>query len=127
MDKGKLTLTEYPVKNWKQYNQENYGSYKQLKLLLLKEIGVCFWCKITVKDYPYEDGVPDKPDMATVDHIQSRFERKKGEVVEKVLACYKCNQRRAKEDERKYKSKPSKKDVEHLKGTLWYEENIGEY
>lgn len=60
----------------------------------------CFWCDIVVEDYGDREeqqklGIRDPDDMATIDHVKSKYFRKKGEAVEKVLACNKCNQKRA--------------------------------
>jgi hypothetical protein len=77
-------------------------SYRKFKLHLVKDIGRCFWCKKKVVDYVPPIGESQKHDTATIDHTVSRFVRKKGDVVLKVLACYYCNQKRAREEERKY-------------------------
>lgn len=87
------TFTENGVMEW-------YSGYRQMKLYLLDKFKICFWCKVKVKDYGNREeeqkiGIPDPDDMATIDHTKSRFLRIKGEVVEKVLACNKCNQERS--------------------------------
>lgn len=74
---------------------------RALKLALLEEYGYCYWCKRLVKDYgAREPGARDPDDMATVDHLVSRYYRKKGDIVDKVLACNKCNQARAREEDK---------------------------
>lgn len=74
---------------------------RALKLALLEEFKVCFHCGIPVKDCGRtEDGCRPPADEATVDHLVSRFYRKKGDIVLKVLSCNKCNQERTKEESR---------------------------
>lgn len=75
------------------------GPYRNAKLRLMNEDPHCHWCGILVVDYgmiPYGKRSPD--DMATIDHVKSRVFRRKGETVEKVLACNVCNVRRGVED-----------------------------
>lgn len=70
---------------------------------MIKENPTCHWCKRVVKDYglfPVSAKTPD--DMATIDHKISRFFRKPGQSVPKVLACNKCNQDRSTVEDRKY-------------------------
>jgi len=63
----------------------------------------CHWCGIETVEYPSEadfhlKGLKTPENMSTLDHLISRFHRKKGEDVEKVIACWKCNQKRAREE-----------------------------
>ncbi len=75
-------------------------TYTFAKREMMKDDPRCFWCEIEVIDYgPRKEGEPDPLDMATVDHLVSRFFREIGVVVPKVLACAKCNQNRAKNEE----------------------------
>lgn len=71
---------------------------RKFKLELLAAFKTCYWCGVECKDYPHKDFEQQEPDSATIDHTISRFYRQKGESVLKVLACYACNQRRAKEE-----------------------------
>lgn len=83
--------------------------YRKLKLDLLAKEGVCFWCGILVKDYhPWPEGKREPDDMATIDHIKSRYFRKLGEVSTKVLSCNKCNQKRSEKENKIYGIKKMK-------------------
>jgi len=83
---------------------------RELKLLLLKEFGTCFWCGKPVKDYGSTSEVRyNPPDMATIDHLESRFFRPKGKKVPKVLCCRKCNQQRSEKENKIYS--PSKRQL----------------
>lgn len=81
---------------------EGERTNRPLKLALLSEFKNCFWCGEKVFDYIHTAGETTPPNAATVDHLKSRFFRNKGEVVTKVLACEKCNQRRSHEENKKY-------------------------
>lgn len=83
-----------------------WGNAKKHKEMLVKEFGRCYWCKIEVKIYPQEEylGKPLPDDTATLDHLKSRnVGRVKGENTPKVLACRKCNEKRARLEIRKNK------------------------
>lgn len=95
MDKGKLILDGYPVFDAKYENGHKYKTYRELRLLMLEKHNTCYWCHRPVFDYPYVEGVETKPDMATIDHLIQRPTRKKGQIVGKVIACYKCNIKRS--------------------------------
>lgn len=84
------------------------GGYRKLKLELMAKDKHCHWCKIEVHDHVQIEGVRQPDDTATIDHLISRFFRKKGETVAKVLACQKCNLQRARDEEKL-------NQVEHLK------------
>lgn len=74
---------------------------REFKLALMREFGTCYWCDIPVIDFITEHvRVPDN--TATIDHTISRYHRRLGERVLKVLACYKCNQERATAEDRRY-------------------------
>ncbi len=66
---------------------------KRLLPLLVKEFKNCFWCGVEVVDTKL-DGGKQPHYAATVDHLKSRFFRKLGEDVLKVLSCYRCNAKR---------------------------------
>jgi len=73
---------------------------KEELLALLSKSDKCHWCGRKVKYYGMiPDGHKNPDDMATRDHLLSKFYRKKGEVVEKVLSCRKCNHERGQKDE----------------------------
>ena len=60
----------------------------------------CHWCGVRVIEYSltYTPGERRPDDMATIDHTISRYFRRKGSHVRKVLSCHKCNNNRAKEE-----------------------------
>lgn len=91
-----------------------YGSKQKLRQRLANMNGgwVCCWCKRPVKEYLTELERHKQPDQATIDHTKSRYYRKKGEVVLKVLACRRCNRLRAKA-ETKLIEKQKKKSYEY--------------
>lgn len=72
--------------------------YRALKLEMLATDPHCHWCKVEVIDYVPKEYESAPHNMATVDHLVNRRYRKKGEVVEKVLACHKCNSKKDTED-----------------------------
>lgn len=69
-------------------------NYRPIKLFLIKQYGVCYHCGKPVKDYPQQDGINIPHDAATIDHLAPRQQRRRYEKVEKVLACFGCNQKR---------------------------------
>ncbi len=74
----------------------------ETKWHLWKKNKYCHWCG--VKTRPYKNlgkNGDSKPDMATVDHIVSRnFAAFSNRASNKVLSCYKCNQDRAKNEQK---------------------------
>lgn len=76
-------------------------SNRDIKLKLYQADPQCHWCKrVTVlTNDPEIRGEPD-PLMATIDHLVSRYhpERWVRRDMTKVLACYECNARRAREE-----------------------------
>ncbi len=100
MQYPEIEITEYPVIEYKYKNGRRVSTYRKLRLALMERYKVCFWCKVPVKDYDHNlfvKGVKIPDDRATIDHIKQRPQRQKGENTGKVLACYKCNERRSKE------------------------------
>ena len=83
----------------------NNNPYRALKHELMKEFGHCFWCGIIVKDYGNIHFHSPPPDSATIDHLESRFTREKGKMVDKVLCCDFCNQKRAQKENKLYSKK----------------------
>lgn len=78
---------------------------RDLKRLMLAEFGVCYWCDTPVKDYGMmPPGVRYPHDTATIDHVMSKYLRKKHQWSLKVLACEECNTRRSIEDTRLYQN-----------------------
>lgn len=69
--------------------------------LLVKEFSKCFWCDIEVVHLK-SDGGKQPYYAASIDHVRSRYFREKGEEVLKVLSCYRCNAKRADEEDKKY-------------------------
>lgn len=83
---------------------------RALKLALIREFGVCFWCKIPVRDYGKIPELMHHPrDMATIDHLISKYHRKPHERVIKVLACDPCNSKRSEMECKLYGPKPPSK------------------
>lgn len=80
---------------------------RKLKLLFLEKYRVCFWCGVNVRVIEHARNTSRlAQDMATIDHVESKYFRKKGQVVTKVLACYSCNKKRADIENRIYGKKP---------------------
>ncbi len=81
------------------YYGRTWGKNKKIKERLVKEFGICYWCRNPVKIYPHEEyrgvGIMPPNDEATLDHIKSRPRgREVGENTPKVLSCRSCNRRR---------------------------------
>lgn len=76
-------------------------SNREVKEKLYQTDPRCYWCRRVTKltNIPAIQGSPD-PLMATIDHLVSRYhpQRWVKRAVTKVLACYECNARRAKEE-----------------------------
>lgn len=89
---GEFTIDGYPVKRYGYDDGKYPTSRRELKLFLLKKYEVCYHCGEKVKDYPVTDGEKIPKNAATIDHLKQRPNRKKGEIVPKVLSCAKCNQ-----------------------------------
>lgn len=102
---------------------------RSLKLALMREFKVCFWCGIEVKDYGDLTHKKSPPDLATVDHMVSKFFRSKGEGVLKVLACAACNTRRSAEECKIYGEEHAKKlqakKLEHDRSKNTYSGALG--
>ena len=73
------------------------GSHKEILKYLIKRFGVCYHCGVTVVYRERVKGYKQRGNDATIDHLISRYSRKKGQKVPKVLACYECNQKRGNE------------------------------
>lgn len=82
---------------------------KKLLPMLVKEFKNCFWCGVEVIHLKC-DGGKQPFYSASVDHVVSRYFRKKGDNVLKVLSCYRCNAKRADIENKKY----SKNHIEKL-------------
>lgn len=111
-----VNITEYPfVKVLDEFGRHSTRTSKIIPYLIEK-YGVCYWCGTKVRHYPVLNNQPLlTPDAATIDHLKSRFFRKKGEIVPKVLACYLCNWNRHIEEEKKYATKHREiKSAPHL-------------
>ena len=78
------------------------NGYKGLRDLFMAENPRCYWCGIKVIYFNTGPEGIQPNNFATIDHIKSRFERRKGEHVDKVLCCFECNQKRAYEDSLKF-------------------------
>lgn len=78
------------------------GGQRNIKLSLMNKHPFCYWCGIKVKDSNIQQfkGKADE-DEATIDHMESRYFRKKGDITRKVLSCYKCNFGRSIKESRK--------------------------
>lgn len=53
----------------------------------------CYWCHARVRWMAPANGIL-ADDAATLDHVQSRYVRERGELVPVVLARFKCNRDR---------------------------------
>lgn len=92
----------------KQYTvQEKKMTTTKLRKILFAKDPKCYYCGIETKAY---QEICDRdlrkrekypPDLATVEHLYDRFDPRRYMVYEnfenKVLACYRCNQKKAKE------------------------------
>lgn len=76
-------------------------SNREIKEKLYQTDPRCHWCRRVTKltNIPAIQGPPD-PLMATIDHLVSRYHphRWVKRVVTRVLACYECNARRARDE-----------------------------
>lgn len=94
-----VRIDGYPVKIYwingvSQRRLRNFhNAHKVLKLYLVERFKVCYFCKIKVVVYELEKGQPVPDDMATIEHLIPRThgQRKRHQIVAKVLACRKCN------------------------------------
>lgn len=92
----------YPPELLKNARRVRNNRNKVLREYLMADDSHCYWCGIEViyfvpQPQPYKRHLPHN--FATIDHKISRFFRKKGEVVEKVLACQKCNHERQRKEQ----------------------------
>ena len=98
-------LDRQALKQYAQY--EKAITHKDLRKIFMDKDPHCHWCKVMVVEYPeiqnrsLKRGEQYPPDGATIDHLYDRFDTKNRYKVyknyeNKVLACYKCNQDRAK-------------------------------
>lgn len=89
-----IVIDGYPFKKYR-WEHGRFGyrepSYRALKQFLVKEYRVCYFCGVSVTLYDYVEGRGLPDDAATIDHLKPRGFRKRYQIVEKVLACYKCN------------------------------------
>src|SRR5882672_3707588 len=76
-------------------------SNRDIKLKLHQTDSKCHWCgrETILTNIPEIHGEPN-PLMATIDHLVSRYhpQRWVRRDITKVLACYECNSRRAREE-----------------------------
>jgi hypothetical protein len=86
-----LVISGYPVTWYRWSDGKQVEKHRYLVAYLIEKYGVCYFCNKPVKTYPHKDGVGAQDDLATIDHLIPRPERKKRQIVQKVLACYKCN------------------------------------
>lgn len=89
-----IVLDGYPFKTYR-YKNGFYPKYRQIKLFLIKKYKVCYHCGKEVIDFVAKSGQQSPHNMATIDHLKQHPVRKKGEIVDKVLSCYGCNQDRS--------------------------------
>ena len=76
---------------------DTYGGKSGMFNLLLQNPH-CYFCGRKVEKILVPDHQQSLAHQATIDHLKSRFHRKKHEVVGKVLACYACNAQRSFEE-----------------------------
>lgn len=97
-DEERTILIRLQEEHWRE------NGYRALKLSLLQQFGVCFWCDRKVSDYNRTKGY-QPPDTATVDHLVSKYFREPGDVSLKVLSCLECNQERAHNEHKLFHAK----------------------
>lgn len=90
----RVEFSEYPVFNTR-FKDGKHPTRKELRVAMLEQFKFCYWCGIRCKDYVFQEGKPQPKDIGTVDHLVSRHFRKKGELCGKVLACFRCNDKRS--------------------------------
>lgn len=82
----------------------NEREKRQRALLWRRQKGRCFWCKEQMSAGWGRPGpLPRK--LATIDHLDHRMSPERGQnagMLRKVLACRECNERRGREDQRRY-------------------------
>lgn len=93
---GQVVIDTYPLRRWFIKGQTELPNYKVLKEYLVENYKVCYFCQRPVKIYPNQvDKKGWQPnDLATIDHLNPRQIRKRGELSVKVLACHNCNHMR---------------------------------
>lgn len=96
MHRGKLIIKGYPIIYARYENGHFLKRGRATIIEFLKISKKCYWCGIRVKLYPHIDGVANPKDEATVDHMRSKVNRKKGEWEPRVIACAGCNIERSK-------------------------------
>ena len=86
-----IIIDGYPFRNYHFKGSRRQPSYRQLRLYLIDKFLICYHCGVEVIDYiPAErEALPDN--SATIDHLKPRQIRKRHQVVQKVLACNRCN------------------------------------
>ncbi len=95
---------DFPKERWQKKRWFN-NRYRLMRDYLLELCPYCYWCGCKVvyfkrPEVPLgtkEERLPDN--FAIIDHLKSRYFRKKGEECEKVLACNACNNRRSHEEQ----------------------------
>lgn len=98
--------------NFKQYREHNRKILlRDLRIRLMEQHPFCYWCKQQVYEHPdtkrnLNKGERYPDNMATIDHLYSRFNPEKRYQVykdheDKVLACYACNTKRSEEEVKK--------------------------
>lgn len=102
IENGWVVIDSYPLRRWFVKGTTELPGYNVLLRYLVAEYKVCYHCQIPVKMYPQVDGEPTKPDRATIDHLNSRRARKRHELTIKVLSCFKCNQERNNQEQRRF-------------------------
>lgn len=90
----RVTFSEYPLYKYRAQDGKHL-TRKELRVAMLAQFKYCYWCGVLCRDYVVQDGEEQPKDMGTVDHLVSRHFRKKGELCGKVLACFRCNDKRS--------------------------------
>ena len=77
-------------------------SDKRRKEILFARHPFCYWCGKEVKIYSYKHHGKSPLDMATLDHLRTRYNPERQILSphkeQTVLACWECNHRRGEED-----------------------------
>ena len=98
----------------------------ELREILWKDNKYCYWCgieTILLKDFIPTKENPVPPDMATIEHLYSRHSEIPRLIDnEKFIACFRCNSKRAKyEDKLQYKlgRKLTVEECEEINNRMW--------
>ena len=91
-----VVVDQYPVVNYHYKNTPwRQPTRGELREYLIKHYKNCFWCGIECTNKIPKEGEKHEKTLGTIDHVIALADRTKGVAVPKVLACYKCNEKRS--------------------------------